>query len=90
MDSEDWEHYRQVMAESRKTEKAEHLKENIQALEDKRVSYTLHNEGLHAVITAPNGRKYDLWPSTGRWHDRTTGKRSGGGTTRLFKHMGIE
>lgn len=94
MDSEDWAHYRQVMAESRKTEKTEHLKENTSILEGraylhKDVQFTVHNEGLHYIVEY-GGRKYDLWPSTGRWHDRTTGKRSGGGTPRLFKHMGIE
>lgn len=90
MDSEDWAIYREAMRRGLKTEKSERLKENMDALNDKGLSYTLHNEGLHAVITAPNGRKYDLWPSTGKYRDRTTGRHYNGGAHRLFKHMGIE
>lgn len=89
MDSEDWAAYRESMARQSKETKADRLNQNIAELDDKGLCYTLHNNGLHAIITAPNGRMYDLWPSTGRWHDRSTGRRSGGGTARLFEHMGI-
>lgn len=26
-----------------------------------------HNNGLHLIVTANNGRIIDVWPSTGKW-----------------------
>lgn len=34
------------------------------------VSHTLHNGGYHVVLSLPDGRKVDVWPSTKKWQLR--------------------
>lgn len=34
------------------------------------VAHTKHNNGYHVVMTLPDGRKIDAWPSTKKWQLR--------------------
>lgn len=53
-----------------------------QILDDAGISYASHNDGAHLIVI----ERFDFWPGTGKWIDRTTGK-SGRGIRNLLKKI---
>lgn len=52
------------------------------ALREHHISFTVKNEGVHLIVEGPQGY-IDVWPTTGKWHDRQKGE-SGFGLLQLL------
>lgn len=57
-----------------RNEKRERLKANTAELERRKIPFTAKNGGVHIIIAD----RWDFWPSTGKWFDRTRMKRGHG------------
>lgn len=52
------------------------------------VEHCLHNKGYHAILTLPDGRKIDVWPSVKKWQLRGQQmSRSGDALNRLVREQ---
>jgi len=49
--------------------KRENVQRSTQLLIDQDIDFTVHNLGIHLIITCNKGI-IDFWPSTGRWIHR--------------------
>jgi hypothetical protein len=47
------------------------------ALKAHHIGFTVKNNGEHLIVEGPQGY-IDAWPSTGKWHYRSTGEKSFG------------
>lgn len=52
-------------------EKRDRLKANTAELERRKIPFAAKNDGVHLIIAD----RWDFWPSTGKWFDRTRMKR---------------
>jgi len=72
------------MKERRKQEKAANVKQARQALVEREIFITEHNNGTHWKVKGADGY-IDFWPSTGRWI--VPGGKKGFGVNALIKHI---
>lgn len=69
-----------------KAAKAARMAGFTQWLESTGVAHSLHNNGYHVVLTLPDGRKIDCWPSVKKWQLRGQKmSRDGGALNRLVR-----
>lgn len=43
-----------------------------EALKHHHIGFTVKNDGVHLIVEGPQGY-IDVWPTTGKWHDRQKG-----------------
>lgn len=53
-----------------------------EALKHHHIGFTVKNDGVHLIVEGPQGY-IDVWPTTGKWHDRHKGE-SGFGLLQLM------
>lgn len=52
------------------------------ALKEHHIGFSVKNDGVHLIVEGPQGY-IDVWPTTGKWHDRQSGE-SGFGLLQLL------
>lgn len=56
-----------------------------EALKHHHIGFTVKNDGVHLIVEGPQGY-IDVWPTTGKWHDRQKGE-SGFGLLQLLARI---
>ncbi len=59
----------------------------IQSLNEQGIPWISNNGGIHIQITGPQKQRVDYWPTTGKWADRTSGKKGQRGLIEVLAHI---
>ena len=59
------------MKEASQKKRASNRTQSARILAEAGIDFEQHNDGAHIVIKR-NGRAWDFWPGTGKWHERGT------------------
>ena len=76
----------QALKEYKRNKRRENTKQSTALLQQKNIEFDSRNSGAHLIVTAPEGRILDFWPSTGLWRYRDS-NREGRGIHSLIKEL---
>lgn len=71
-----------AMRKAAQDKRAANREQSAKMLQDAGIPFDSHNHGAHLIV---DGR-YDFWPGTGLWIERST-KKDGRGVHSLMKHV---